>query len=138
MRYTMNDPGVPNAYGALMPTPSVRPTASTMGLIRVYGNPRLQIAAPKPAALPETAAGTRSNQPSYNSPDVIMPSVYYTTPENLHPPVGLFRSNPMPVPAAKIFSLAGVAQRMRRVGGRSQVGQPMASTSWPEWKGTHL
>lgn len=135
-RYTMQDPGSgpPGRAGALMPVPAVDPKASTGGLVRLVGMPGTQgIAAPKPAAIVPISQ-TRATQPSYVAPDVIFPSIYYPLADNMHPPVGLLRTNPLPVPAVRIQQLAGIAQRMRRVGGQSQVGQPQVAQTWPEWK----
>lgn len=137
VRYTMNDPGAgpPGRAGALMPVPAIDPKASTGGLVRVYGAPgTMPVAAPKPCAIPPISA-TRATQPSYVAPDVMFPSKYVTTPENMHPPVGLLRTNEMPVPARTPYALPGIAQRMRRVGGQSQIMQPLAVQNWPQWRG---
>lgn len=137
MRLTMSSAGVPAAYaGALLPIPTTTPRASSGGLVRVHGQPGTQgIPAPKPAAIPETAAGWRGNQSSYAAPDVLFPSIYYTTPENMHPPVSLARDTPMPVPAISYRHLASVTQRMRRVGGQTQIMQPAVIQQWPQWRG---
>lgn len=136
MRYTIQDPGggPPGRAGALMPVPAVDPAASTGGLVRLVGMPgNTAIAAPKPAALVPISQ-MRETQPSYCAPDVMYPSVYYALADNMHPPVALLRTNPMPVPAVTPYQLAGIAQRMRRVGGQSQVGQPQVAQTWPEWR----
>lgn len=137
MRYVMQDPHAPGRpVGALMPQPAIQPSASTNGLMHVYGSPGTRsIPAPKPAAIPQTAAGIRTNQPSYCSPDVMFPSIYYPTADNCHPPVGLYRDNQMPVPAVRLYSMARVSMRMRRVGGQSQVAQPAVRQTWPNWTG---
>lgn len=136
MRYTVQDAGgPPGRAGALMPVPAVDAKASTGGLVRLFGAPgNMAVPAPKPAALVPISM-IRETQPSYVSPDVIYPSVYYPLPDNMHPPVALLRTNPMPVPSVTPYQLAGIAQRMRRVGGQSQVGQPQVVQTWPEWKG---
>lgn len=137
VRYTMVDPGAgpPGRAGALMPTPAVMPKASTGGLVYVAGAPgNMPIPAPKPEAIPPNAA-VRTTQPSYCAPDVLFPSKYVASAKNMHPPVGLLRTNEMPVPAVSPYSLPGVAQRMRRVGGQSQIMQPLALQSWPQWRG---
>ncbi len=137
MRYSMNDPGggPPGRAGAMMPVPAVDPKASTGGTVHVFGQPgTMGVPTPKPAALPMISQ-TRATQPSWASPDVMFPSIYYTTPENMHPPVALLRTNPLPVPATPVYALARIAQRMRRVGGQSQIGQPQVSQTWPQWKG---
>lgn len=137
MRYSMVNPQIPmRPVGALMPQPAIQPSASSNGLMHVVGYPgTLRVSAPKPGALPETAAGTRSNQPSYNSPDSMYPSIYYPRADNCHPPMGLFRDNQMPVPAVKIYNMPRIAQRKRRTGGQSQIGMPAALQTWPQWKG---
>lgn len=137
MRYTMNDPGAgpPGRAGALMPIPAMQPKASTGGLVRLVGHPgNRAVPAPKPAALPMISQ-IRETQPSYVSPDAMFPSQYYPLADNMHPPVALLRTNPMPVPAIGVYQLARVSQRMRRVGGQSQIGQPQAVQAWPQWKG---
>lgn len=136
MRYSMMDPkAAGRPLGALMPSPAIQPSASTNGLMRVHGQPGTHgIPAPKPAAIPPTASGTRANQPSYASPDVRFPSIYYTTAENCHGPAGLFRDNQMPVPAVRVYNMPRVSMRTRRVGGQSQVGQPAVAQTWPQWK----
>ena len=135
-RYTMQDPGggPPGRAGALMPVPAVDPKGSTGGLVRLVGHPgNMAIPAPKPAASVPISQ-TRATQPSYVAPDVLFPSIYFPLADNMHPPVALLRTNPLPVPAVTIQQLAGIAQRMRRVGGQSQVGQPQVAQTWPEWK----
>jgi hypothetical protein len=119
-----------------MPQPAIQPSASTNGLMHVVGHPGDRpIKAPKPNALPQTAAGTRSNQPSYASPDVMYPSQYYPLADNCHPPVGLFRDNQMPVPATRVYNMPRISQKTRRVGGQSQIGQPAVIQTWPQWRG---
>lgn len=137
MRYSMLDPRAPNRpLGALMPQPAIQPSASTNGLMHVFGAPgTMAVRAPKPGAIPETAAGSRTNQPSYNSPDVMYPSVYFPRADNCHPPVGLWRDNQMPVPAVRVYNMPRVAQKTRRTGGASQIGQPAVIQTWPQWRG---
>lgn len=137
VRYTMQDPGEgpPGRAGALMPSPARDPKATTGGLVHVYGHPgTMAVSTPRPAALPPISQ-TRLTQPSYCSPDMMFPSIYYTTPASMHPPVSLLRTNPMPVPATSIAALARISQRMRRVGGQSQITQPQVAQVWPQWKG---
>jgi hypothetical protein len=137
MRYTIMTTGVPaRALGALLPHPMISPGASSNGPTEVHGYPgTMPIPASKPAALPPTCAGTRQNQGSYCSPDVWMPGIYYTTPRGMHPPVSLFRDNPMPVPARSILNMPRLSMRMRRVGGQNQIGQPAVVQVWPQWRG---
>jgi hypothetical protein len=137
MRYSMMNPNAAmRPVGALMPQPAIMPSASSNGLMRVHGYPgTMRVNAPKPGALPQTAAGIRSNQPSYQSPDYSYPSIYYPTAENCHGPAGLFRDNQMPVPAVHVYNMPRIAQKMRRVGGQSQIGMPAALQTWPQWRG---
>lgn len=138
MRYVMNHPGPGQEYavGALMSTPARQPSATSNGVVRIIGYPgTMPVPTPRPAALPETAAGTRSNQPSYAAPNMMLPSIYYTTPHGMHPPVALLRTNPLPVPAVQIYNMPRISQRMRRVGGQTQIGQPQVAQSWPQWRG---
>lgn len=137
MRYSMLDPRAPaRPVGALMPQPAITPSASSNGLMHVIGFPgNRKVRTPRPGALPETAAGTRSNQPSHCAPDAMYPSTYYPLADNCHPPVGLFRDNQMPVPARRIYNMPRVAQRKRRTGGQSQIGQPAVIQTWPQWRG---
>jgi hypothetical protein len=119
-----------------MPQPAIMPTASSNGLMMVEGYPGTRmVRTPKPNAIPETAAGTRGNQPSYQSPDYMIPSTYFPRADNCHGPVGLFRDNQMPVPAVRYYNMPRVAQKTRRVGGTSQIGMPAALQTWPQWKG---
>lgn len=137
VRYTMVDPGAgpPGRAGAMMPTPAIMPKASTGGLVHVAGAPgNLAVPAPKPCAIPPNAA-VRTTQPSYVSPDVMFPSKYVASAAHMHPPVNLQRYNELPVPAVSPYALPGIAQRMRRVGGQSQVRQPLALQTWPQWRG---
>jgi hypothetical protein len=104
--------------------------------MHLVGHPgTMPVRTPRPNALPETAAGTRSNQPSAHAPDAMYPSIYYPLADNCHPPVGLFRDNQMPVPATRIYNMPRVAQKTRRVGGQSQIGQPAVIQTWPQWRG---
>lgn len=137
MRYTMNDPGAgpPGRAGALMPIPAGDPKATTGGLVHLVGHPgTVGVPVPKPPAIPMNSQ-TRATQGSYNAPDFMFPSVYYPTAENMHPPVSLQRTNPLPVPVTTIYQLARISQRMRRVGGQSQIGQPQVGQTWPQWRG---
>lgn len=125
----------PGAAPAAMPTLTVPWTSSSYGLVHVHGQPGTQaVPAPKPAALPPISQ-VRQTQPSYVAPDAIYPAIYTASVDNMHPPMGLLRDNPMPVPARNLYNMAGVAQRGRRVGGQSQIGQPAVAQTWPEWLG---
>lgn len=137
MRYTISMAGVPSrALGALMPQPTTSPRASSGGLVEVVGHPGdMTIPAPKPQAIIPISQ-SRLTQPSYCAPDLLMPSIYYPTAANMHPPVSLARETPMPVPARSVLNLPRRSMRMRRVGGQSQIGQPAVIQSWPQWRGS--
>ena len=134
MRYWMLGAPPGPAGGALMPgmPPSAR--ATTYWQVKIWGQPGTQgIPAPKPEGVVPTSQNRR-NQGSYNSPDVIFPSLYYTTPENMHAPVSLFRDNPLPVPAVGAFNgvarLPNPAMNRRPVAGRNAIGWPAVVTRW--------
>lgn len=135
MRYTVA--GVrPGAEAAFTPQLTQAGGRSTFwGMAGVVGNPgTMAIRAPKPGVAP-SASGTRGNQPSYNSPDFILPSVYYVSGEasrHMHGPVRLKSDHPMPVPARNLYNMAGVSMRSRRVGGQNQVAQPGVLQLWPD------
>ena len=135
MRYTMNGPVY--GAGAFLPQLPPTPCASSGGLVDVFGQPgTMAVRAPKPGALPETAAGWRLNQPSYCSPDVIYPDKYIPGTRNMHPPVPVVSDNELPVPAVNPRNLAKPSMRGRRIGTRTQIPQPSAPQVWPAWKGT--
>lgn len=135
MRYIMNGP-VRNA-AAFLPQMPPTPKASSNGLVDVFGQPgTMAVAAPKPDALPETAAGWRLNQPSYVSPDVIFPSIYIAGTRNMQPPVRRISDNELPVPAVNPRNLARPSMRGRRIGTRTQIPMPANPQVWPAWKGT--
>lgn len=135
MRFTMSVAGVPAwLRSALLPVPAAASAkASSYGGGPIEGNPARGIPAPKPAAIPETAAGWRWNQGSYVSPDIRFPSIYYVAKQN-RPPVRLRSNNPKPIPAGNYRNMPKVSQRGRRMGGQSQIVQPAALQTWPSWK----
>ena len=138
MRLTVSAAGVPqHLRAALLPVPAgASAKATTYGDVgrSIVGHPgNLAIPAPKPGALPETAAGWRGNQPSYASPDVRYPSIYYLARSN-RPPVPIRNHNPRPVPARNLWNMPRIAQKSRRIGGQSQIGMPAALQTWPQWK----
>jgi hypothetical protein len=129
VKYTVND--VP-ACGAFMPVLSavVSPKASTYGLVKIVGQPGTQaIQSPKPSALPDGPL-MRSAQPSYNSPDVIYPAIYYTRITDMGPPVRWVSTNEVPIPSKNIIRKPGVAYRPARYGGLKQVSWPPAPQVW--------
>lgn len=137
VRYGVIDPGAgpPGRLGALMPIPARDPKAFTGGLVHLVGHPgTVGIPTPRPAASVPISRVPQT-QPSHVSPDMMWPSAYWPLADNMHPPVSLRRTNPLPVPAATVYQLARISQRMRRVGGQSQIGQPLAIQTWPQWRG---
>jgi len=136
MRYSTDGVSDPRIVGAFMPVMPVTPKATTNTQVRIIGQPgTMGIRAPKPEALPETMAGSRANQPSYSSPDVIFPSLYWTPPDNMHVPVSLFRDNEMPVPAVDRYRLAQVAMQGRKKGGQNAQAWPPAVQRWSALSG---
>lgn len=117
--------------GALMPIMPVTARATTGGIVEIYGQPgTMGVPSPRPAATRGLVSQQGTTQPSSCAPDYIFPSIYYTTPRGMHPPVGLLRQNEMPVPAVGIYRLPSVLQRRRRTGGQQQVGQPAIVQRW--------
>jgi hypothetical protein len=134
VRYsTENVPAI--GAGAFMPVLSavVSPKASTYGLVRITGHPgNLPVPSPRPAALPAGPL-VRSAQPSYNSPDTIYPSQYYTHVSDMHPANNTVRvrsTNEVPVPARQLVQQPLVAYRRPRYGGIRQVTWPPAPMAW--------
>ena len=125
----------PIGAGAFMPVQSavVSPKASTYGMVRVNGYPgNSPTPSPKPSALP---AGPlmRSAQPSYNSPDVFYPSVYWTQIGDMHPGNNTIRvqsTNEVPIPARALNQLPLIAYRPARYGGARQITWPPAPMAW--------
>jgi hypothetical protein len=116
--------------GALTPTLPTTPAGTTYPQVRVYGQPGTQgIPSPRPAAIPPNAM-VASTQGSHRAPDWFFPSIYYTTPANMHPPVGLFRDNELPVPATPLRALPRVRMRARRTGGATDIRQPAVVQRW--------
>lgn len=134
MKYTTDNVPARGA-GAFMPVlnASVSARAPQWGMVAVTGHPGdMAVASPKPSALP---AGPlmRSAQPSYNSPDVFFPSVYYTRIGAFHPAnntVRITSTNEVPIPARRYVLVPKVAQRAPRVGGQRQVTWPPAPQAW--------
>jgi len=127
------------AGDAFMPGMPVTPRATTSRQVVLFGQPGTQgIPAPKPNALPMVSQ-TRDMQGSYRSPDVIFPQLYYTTPENMHPPVSLFRDNQMPVPAISNWGrtgrIASPTFKRRGTGGEKQVNWPAVVQRFPNRMG---
>jgi hypothetical protein len=99
-------------------------------MVRITGHPGDEAyPSPKPEALPAGPL-VRSAQPSYNSPDVWCPSVYYTNAIGFGPDVRYTSTNEVPVPAKSNRSIPGVAFNRPRFGGLSQVTWPPAPQAW--------
>jgi hypothetical protein len=136
IKYTADVP----ANGAFMPVVSavVSPKASTNGMVRISGNPgNMGIPSPKPAAIPNGPL-MRSAQPSFNSPDVFFPSVYYTHVNDMHPgnnSIRVHSTNEVPVPATPSNRVPGVAMRGPKIGGLRQVSWPPAPQKWQNING---
>jgi len=134
MRYfTMNAPGGANA-AALVPQLPVTPRALTYPQVRIIGQPGTQgISAPRPNSLVPISQQS-TTQPSNCAPNVIFPSIYYTTPDNMHPPVSLFRDNQLPIPAVGNYGGVGALpqakMRRRRTGSSEQIGWPATVSRW--------
>ena len=123
------------ASDALMPQCPVTPKATTNRQVRVVGQPgTLGIPVDKPNSLPPVSQ-TRATQGSWQAPDVIFPSLYVTTPDNMHAPVSLFRDNQMPVPAIGAFGrvgrIASPAFKRRGIGGQTQIDWPAVVQRFP-------
>lgn len=149
MRYFMLGSGSSlfrrRSASAFLPGLPRTPKASTYGTVYIVGHPGdLPIPSPRPAAAVPISQN-RLTQPSRCSPDVFYPSIYYTTPVNMHPPVSLFRDNQLPVPAIDLYKfpnnpnfgapLAGRLPRSgfrsRKVGGRQAPAWPPVVQTWP-------
>ena len=116
--------------GALMPVMPVTPRASTYPQVRISGQPGTQgIHSPRPPAIPPNAL-VPTTQGSNQAPDWFFPSIYYTTADNMHPPVSLFRDNQMPAPAIPHYRLPRVRMTGRRTGSAVEVGQPAVVQRW--------
>jgi hypothetical protein len=119
------------SVGALMPIMPVTPKATTNTQVVIYGQPGTRgIHSPRPEAVPQGNSMVATTQPSNQAPDWIFPSTYFTTADNMHPPMGLFRDNPMPVPAVPAYRIARVKMNGRRIGSQVQVDQPAVVQRW--------
>ena len=142
MRLWSMGPGGGPAVGALMPTMPVTPRATTYRQVVIYGQPgTLGVRVDKPNSLVPVSQNPHT-QGSNNSPDVIFPQLYVTTPENMHPPMSLFRDNQMPVPARGTFGgvgrLAPSAFKRRGVGGSTPIDWPAVVQRWPSMVGSRF
>lgn len=132
MKYIMeNTPA--NGAGAFMPPMLTSPKSHTYGMVKVVGHPgNLGVPSPKPEWTPAGPL-VRSAQPSYNSPDVFAPSIYYTTVSDMHPADNTVRvrsTNELPIPAKRYTQVPLVAFSRPRVGGLRQVTWPPAPMAW--------
>ncbi len=135
MKYTTDNVPARGA-GAFMPVLNacVSARAPQWGMVQVTGHPGdLAVDSPKPSALPDGPL-MRSAQPSYNSPDVFFPSVYFTRIARGFRPanntVRVMSTNEVPIPARRMVLVAKIAQRAPRVGGQRQVTWPPAPQAW--------
>lgn len=135
-RYRVLDLPVVGA-GAYLPTAAINPVASSYGLVHVYGAPgTLPVPVSKPESVwaPPTSAD-KMTQPSWCAPDVILPSIYIASAENMGPSqhfgMAMRRHTPLPVPAVTWISLAKRAMVMRKVGGRRSIPWPRAFQRFP-------
>lgn len=134
MKYTTDN--VPErGRGAFMPVLNacVSARAPQWGMVQISGHPGdAPVASPKPSALPDGPL-MRSAQPSYNSPDVFFPSIYYTRIGNFGPAnngVRITSTNEVPIPARRFVLVPKVAQRRPHIGGIRQVTWPPAPQAW--------
>lgn len=147
-RYRTED--VPaKAVAAVSPLPSTNTIASSWGLVHTVGSPgTLQIPSPKPQSIPPGPLN-RQAQPSYNSPDIFLPSIYVTAPTPQLVPHTI--DNEIPVPAisssqpyapysatavTKTPANPSVAQRAWHIGGRRVTAWPRVSPVWPVFGGS--
>lgn len=131
MKYQVSSPV---QTGAVTPVPAqASAKAWRYGMVHISGySGTVGVASPKPAALPDGPL-MRSAQPSYNSPDYIFPSTYYTTITNMGPGSDGIRvqsTNELPIPAQSYNLVPQVAQRRPRFGGLQQVTWPPAPMAW--------
>jgi hypothetical protein len=135
MRYmVITDPTRPEALPAMLPqtAPSGDGAALFWGAAGVYGQPgTVPVSSPRPAALTDTSWGPYV-QPSGCAPDYIMPSQYHNVPSNRWSHVRTQSNNVMPVPAANLHNMPGIAYTPQMVGGQYQVAQPQAISVWPD------
>jgi hypothetical protein len=139
--------GVPDgAAAACSPIPTTNPIASSWGLVHTVGSPSTtRIASPDPQSVGGDRGNlTRQAKPGQNSPDYMLPSIYYTAPT----PQVVSRSsnNELPIPAVgthqpyapasatapgKARATPSVTQKSRRMGGRLVQAWPKVSQFWP-------
>lgn len=145
--YRYKTEGVPSrAQAAVSPIPTTNPIASSWGLVRTVGSPsttRIPVAPLQSIAGGDRGVWNKSAKPGDNSPDYILPSIYYTapTPQN----VPWQSNNEIPIPAISVNSttapyssslvtttpVPSVVQRSRRMGGRLVQAWPKVTSFWP-------
>lgn len=139
MRYRVNDLPA-RGLGAFTPIPTTSPAASSGGLQRVIGAPgNVAVEAPDPAALPSLTVrgGVNSAQGSAVSPDVIFPSIYVASADNMGPEadagIGMWRRRfcELPMPAINPGRVPVVAMQAPKVAGRSAIAWPRAFQRFP-------
>lgn len=125
------------ANPALMPAIPNTPVSTTWGWSHVHGAPGTQpVQAPKPGV--HSISPNPLTQPSWCSPDMILPDLYQSTPDPAWRHVPVRPQEMMPVPAVNLFNGPGIAMRSRKTGGQYQVGQPSVTQSWPDLLGRML
>lgn len=133
-RFLVNFAGPPQVAPALLPALPNSPTSLFWGGANVTGYPGTRaIPSPKPGV--HSVSPNPATQPSWVSPDVIYPSLYWNTPDVQWRHIPVRPQEMMPVPARNLFNMAGVAMRSRRTGGRYQVAQPGVTPVWPDLLG---
>jgi hypothetical protein len=140
-----SSPAAPGTW--LLPAPAAQASAyQSWGTLT--GQPgTMPIPAPDPAAIPpgnlptlgrgNIAGWPRRRSSSADSPNVILPALYYQRPASnpaLGPDVSVISDNQLPVPAIDPRGRPAVmAQRPPRIGGRGQVVQPYQLMAWPKF-----
>ncbi len=127
MRYFSQ--GVPTVgAGAFLPVPSQLARSWGHNKQVVRGGPRVAVEAPIPSALIGNSA-TPASQGSHMSPEIITPSQYIATVDNMAPPVPIRPREEMPLPAINPGRIPRVAFTAPQIGG---FYIPMPSTT-PWW-----
>lgn len=133
-RYTVNLAGVPApAIPALTPEMPRSPASTFWGGANITGHPgTMAVPAPKPGVW--SVGPDPRTQGSYNAPDHIRPSLYYSTPDPQwwFTPIDETGNNPDPVPATALYYVGGIAARTARQGGQWQVAQPQTAQTFPD------
>lgn len=129
IRYRVDD--LPSrGLSAFTPIAAATPGGSSGGLQHVYGSPgTTPIPSPAPAAIPPISMSDKT-QPSNLAPDVFLPSIYFASARNMHPPVPVRPPNEMPMPATNWRRIPQIAMRTPRMGGRNVIPWPRVFQRW--------